>query len=50
MRTAVNRTGGYLRYWLEEVKHLKTSFKEEKNITMKKYIGISNFKYAKIKK
>ena len=50
MKTAVNRTGGYLGYWLEEVKHLKTTFKEEKNINMKKYIGISNFKYAKIKK
>ena len=30
MTTAINRTGGYLGYWLEEVKHLKTSFKEEK--------------------
>ena len=50
MKTAVDRTGGYLKNWLEKVKHLNTSLKEEKKITMKKYIGISNFKYAKTKK
>ena len=43
----LTRPGGYLPYRLEEEKHLKTTFKEEKEINIKKYIGITNFKYAK---
>ena len=45
--TTINRPGGYLDYWLRDTKHLNTTFKEEKNIEMKKYIEIPVFKYAK---
>ncbi|MBR0426597.1 MAG: DUF881 domain-containing protein [Clostridia bacterium] len=45
--TTINRPGGYLDYWLVDVKHLNTTFKEDKNIIMKKYIGLPSFKYAK---
>lgn len=45
--TTINRPGGYLDNWLVNVKHLNATFKEQKNIEMKKYIGIPSFKYAK---
>ena len=45
--TTLTRPGGYLPKRLEEEKHLKTIFKEDTDITIKKYMGIGNFKYAK---
>lgn len=43
----LNRPGGYLKYQLEERSFIKTTFKEEDKITIPKYIGGTNFKYAK---
>lgn len=43
----LNRPGGYLRYELEERNNIKVTFKEEDNILIPKYIGGTNFKYAK---
>ena len=43
----LNRPGGYLRYELEERNNIKVTFKEEDKITLPKYIGGTNFKYAK---
>jgi uncharacterized protein YlxW (UPF0749 family) len=43
----LNRPGGYLRYELEERNNIKVTFKEEEKIEIPKYIGGTNFKYAK---
>lgn len=43
----LNRPGGYLKYSLEELSFIKTTFKEESKLTLSKYIGGTSFKYAK---
>lgn len=43
----LNRPGGYIEYYLE--RYVKTDFKKVKSITIPKYAGVINFKYAKNK-
>ena len=45
--TTLNRPGGYLPDMLEDEKQIKSTFTEENEIRINKYIGINNFKYAK---